>query len=211
MFNQLFQISEHNRYFLYTNIALKNISFALISLNYIFNDNEFETNIYYDEHTFYFFHIQSVLTACGNLSNVFYNFGGFNGKEVTIRCQQLRSLFDISKSNFPLIFQKEVRNTNEHFDERYEQFHGNIGDYNILSRDTDINERNIILNTPHLRTYDKETGIYYSYNRKKEAVEYNLHQLDVELNEMRRRITNNHIYDAKKINDNLNERPIKQI
>ena len=40
--------------FIYINIALKNIEFALISLDYIFNKS-LEKNRFYDDHTYYFF------------------------------------------------------------------------------------------------------------------------------------------------------------
>ena len=144
MLNRYFRATEDNIDFLYANIAVKNIYFALISLDYIFNYNDFEIGIYHDEHAFYFFHIQSILTACGNISNVFYNYSGFNGKQVTARCSRLRKLLNIYKKDYPLVFQKEVRNTNEHFDERYEALHGNVGDYNLLDRDTDPYMRAVI-------------------------------------------------------------------
>lgn len=71
MFNRYFEISEGNIDFVYANVAVKNIYFGLISLDYIFNHSDFDYGIYHDEHTFYFFHIQSLLNACGNISNVF--------------------------------------------------------------------------------------------------------------------------------------------
>lgn len=196
MLNRYFEATEDNIDFMYANVAVKNIYFALISLDYIFNDSDFELSRYHDEHTFYFFHIQSLLTACGNISNVFYNFSGFNGKQVTARCYRLRNLLKIYKRDFPLVFQKEVRNTNEHFDERYEQFHGSLGDYNILSAETDPYMRAVIQTNPHLRTYDKENGIYYTYDRKMQCIEYNLHQLRNELISMLRQITENPVFDS---------------
>ena len=73
MFNEYIETDGNNKEFIFANIALKNIDFALISLDYIFNHNDFEREIYFDEHTFYFFHIQSILNACGNLYDIFYN------------------------------------------------------------------------------------------------------------------------------------------
>ena len=211
MLNRYFRASENNIDFLYANIAVKNVNFALISLDYIFNHPDFEISIYHDEHTFYFFHIQSTLTACGNISNVFYNFSGFNAKLATLRCERLRMLLNIKKADFPLVFQKEVRNTNEHFDERYEQFSGSIGDYNLLSNTTDAYMRTVIQTNPHLRTYDKEKGIYYTYDRKMNRIEYNLHWLDNELREMLIRITENPVFESAWIDFIPDERANEQI
>jgi len=205
MLNRYFEASEDNIDFMYANIAVKNIYFALISLDYIFNHPDFEIGIYHDEHTFYFFHIQSLLTACGNITNVFYNFSGFNGKQVTARCKRLRDLLNIQKVDFPLIFQKEVRNTNEHFDDRYEQFHGLLGDYNILSENTDPYMRAVIQTNPHLRTYDKEIGVYYTYNRSMKRIEYNLYHLQKELRRMLGQITENPVFTSAWTNTNPTE------
>lgn len=199
MLNRYFHATEDNIDFIYANIAVKNIYFALVSLDYIFYHNDFEIEIYHDEHTFYFFHIQSILTACGNISNVFYNHSGFSRRYVTDRCRRLRDLLNIYKNDFPLVFQKEVRNTNEHFDERYEAMQGNVGDYNLLDRDTDPYMRTIIQTNNHLRTFDKETGIYHTFIRKGhslERFEYNLHDLKDELEQMLERITSNPVFDS---------------
>jgi hypothetical protein len=181
MLNRYFN-SKNNPDLLYANIVLKNINFALIALDYIFNNHHYDIGIYHDEHTYYFYHIQSLLTACGNISNVFYN--TFSGKTACERSKRLRDLFNVSKRKYPLIFQKEVRNTNEHFDERYEQFDNCVGDYNILDKDTDLVMRAIITINPHLRTYDKENQIYITYNRQLNRIEYNLRQLQQELFEL---------------------------
>lgn len=111
MFNRYFEVRADNQEFVFANLCIKNINFALVSLDYIFNHPDFDTGIYHDEHTFYFFHIQSILTACGNISNTFYNPGGFLGQDTTERCKRLRTEFGINKTDYPLIFFKEVRNT----------------------------------------------------------------------------------------------------
>lgn len=194
MLNRYFDAKD-NIDFIYANIAVKNIYFALISLEYIFYHPVSEIGIYHDEHTFYFFHIQSILNACGNISNVFYN----NNKQSTQRCRRLREQLNIYKQDFPLVFQKEVRNTNAHFDERYEAFDGCIGDYNLIDNDTDPEMREIIETNPHLRTYYKETGIYHTIIRKNKALhnfEYNLHTLENQLRQMYNRITENPIFNA---------------
>ncbi len=195
MLNRYFD-TNGNIDFVYANIAIKNINFALISLHYILDVPDFDIALYRDEHTYYFFHIQSVLTACGNISNIFYNYGGYGGIIATARSQRLRATFNVSRSKYPLIFQKEVRNTNAHFDERYEQFNGNIGDYNILDKNTDLRMRRIIMKNPHLRTYDKEKGIYYTYNRELKQITYDLYRLRDELNELLYEINYNPVSNA---------------
>ncbi|MGN0538283.1 MAG: hypothetical protein ACI4KI_00335 [Candidatus Fimenecus sp.] len=191
MLNRYFN-SQDNPDLLYANIVLKNIHFALIALEYIFDDHNYNTGIYHDEHTYYFYHIQSLLTACGNISNVFYN--TFSGNTACERSKRLRNLFDVSKTKYPLIFQKEVRNTNEHFDERYEQFNNCIGDYNILDENTDEFMRTIITQNPHLRTYDKKNKIYITYNRQLKRIEYNLQTLKKELFELQEEITSSNLF-----------------
>lgn len=195
MLNRYFD-SEGNIDFIYANIVVKNIYFALISLDYILNKLDYNIGVYHDEHTYYFFYIQSLLTACGNISNVFYNAGGRGGKIATQRSQRLRNTFNITKSLYPLVFQKEVRNTNAHFDERYEQFGGNIGDYNLLDQNTDFNMRTTIMQNPHLRTYDKESGIYYTYNNKMNQISYDFNQLNCELRTMLSTIIKNPIFKS---------------
>lgn len=197
MLNRYFRADGNNNDFLYANIAVKNIYFALISLDYIFNPDLFDIGVYHDEHAYYFFHIQSILTACGNISNIFYNFRG--GRDTTARCSRLRSIFNVSKSAYPFVFQKEVRNTNEHFDERYEEFGRAIGDYNLLDRDTDPFIRAVIHTNPHLRTYDKESGVYQTYIRKGkmlERFEYDLNELRCELTQLLDCMTSNSVFNS---------------
>ncbi len=191
MLNQYFN-SEDNPDLLYANIVLKNIHFALVALEHIFNEFYYNIGVYHDEHTYYFYHIQSLLTACGNISNVFYN--TFSGKTACERSKRLRHLFNITKSRYPLVFQKEVRNTNEHFDERYEQFGGYVGDYNILDNSTDRFMRTIITQNPHLRTYDKENRIYITYNRQLKRIEYDFQKLQQELSEIQEIITSSSLF-----------------
>lgn len=191
MLNQYFN-SEDNPDLLYANIVLKNVHFALVALEYIFYDYHYNIGIYHDEHTYYFYHIQSLLTACGNISNVFYN--TFSGGTACERSKRLRNLFNVSRAKYPLIFQKEVRNTNEHFDERYEQFGGCVGDYNILDKNTDQFMRTIITQNSHLRTYDKEKQIYITYNRQLKRIEYDLRRLQQELNELQVEITSSSLF-----------------
>lgn len=196
MLNRFFAATEDNSDFLFANISVKNIHFALISLDYIIDFTDYNIGVYHDEHTFYFFYLQSLLTSCGNISNVFYNPGGHNGKHATERSRRLRETLNIHKEEFQLVFQKEFRNTNEHFDERYDTFRGCLGDYNIIDNDTDIFIRSTIQVNPHLRTYDKENRIYITYNRKLEKITYDLNQLRSELRKMLTRITENPIFES---------------
>lgn len=196
MLNRYFKLDSENSDFLYANIVVRNIYFGLVSLDYILFHNNFKTGIYHDEHTFYFFHIQSLLTACGNIFNVFNNsFSGIN-KKIKERCERLKNILNISTEEFPLIFKKEARNTNIHFDERYDDFNGQIGDYNLLDAHTDEYLREVIMSKPHLRTYDKENHIYYTYGRNKKRIVYNLDELKRELDIMLDRIINNPVFNS---------------
>lgn len=191
MLNRHFD-SSNNPDFIYANAVLQNIDYALISLNYIFNKSEFYSqDIYHNDHTYYFYYIQNILTACGNISNVFYNNSNWDNVDITQRCNRIRKKYGISKSQFKLIFFKEVRNTNEHFDERYLEFNNNIGDLNLIYDNTDAYMRNTILTEHHLRTYDVSNHIYYTYNRKQNLIVYDLLELHDELIEMKNIIQNN--------------------
>ena len=191
MLNRHFD-SSNNPDFIYANAVLQNIDYALISLNYIFNKSEFYSqDIYHNDHTYYFYYIQNTLTACGNISNVFYNNSKWDNVDITQRCNRIRKKYGISKSQFKLIFFKEVRNTNEHFDERYLEFNNNIGDLNLIYDNTDAYMRNTILTEHHLRTYDVSNHIYYTYNRKQNLIMYDLLELHDELVEMKNIIQNN--------------------
>ena len=178
--------------FIYANAALQNINYALISLDYIFNkEQKYDIGIYHDEHTFYFYHIQNILTACGNLSNVFYNKSKWDKKEITQRCARLRKRFDITDSKYKLVFLKKVRNTNEHFDERYQDVNGELGDLNLLKDDMDEEMKRVILENYHLRTYNVVNRTYYTYDRNHNLIQYDLNELYNELSDMRDKIDNN--------------------
>ena len=208
MFNSKIYLNESNKDFVYANSILKNIDFALVSLTNIFDFEENYTNSYGDEHTFYFFHIQSILTACGCITDNFYPHGIY-GKDITQRGIRLRKLFNISKNEFPLVFQKEARNTNIHYDERYDRFFSGVGDYNLIGRETPINMKNYILSNPHLRTYDINRRIYITYDRNLRQIEYNFGTLQKELLVMRDRIQHNPITNSAWVDQPFNENIIK--
>lgn len=75
MFNRYFEAGEDSLEFLFAHLVVKNIDFAKISLRCILDPYPINYELFPDEHTYVFFHIQSVLTACGNLYNVFYGNG----------------------------------------------------------------------------------------------------------------------------------------
>ena len=68
MFNRRIEITKENESILFINAVIENLRYAIISLDEIFYNKDYSG--YYDEHTFYFFHIQSILTAQGNIYNV---------------------------------------------------------------------------------------------------------------------------------------------
>lgn len=184
MFNRQIEITRENESILFINAVIENLRYGIISLDMMFNN--VEENIcqkYYDEHTFYFFHIQSVLTAQGNIYNVLYN-DYFDRRIVSQdRVKKVREAFGIDLSKYPLVGNKKFRNTNAHFDERYYQYNG-VGDMNLLKADTSIDDRKTILNTSHLRTIDVENWIYYSYDGRGKQLCLNLRELRKEMYEM---------------------------
>lgn len=204
MFNRYFEAGEDSMEFLYTHLTVKNIDFALISLSYILDN---EVNIDYerfnDEHTFYFFHIQSVLTACGIIYDVFYspNMPWSYARHRKInRGKLLRNTFGVNISRFPVIFDKAARNTNVHFDERIDSFGWNVGDYNIIDNNTTDEMRRTILNQYHLRTFDRRNGCYYTYVRRGERLErktISFFELRRQLEELRSIIVNNPIFESR--------------
>lgn len=186
MFNEKFEITANNEFELYIKMALKNIDFALISIDYILNAQNINHNIYNDEHTFYFYYIQNLLTACGNISNIFNDKMGYKsvrnrGIYPYERSKHLREICGLNLREFPLIFKREARNTNMHFDERYDEHNMRIGDYNILDENTSYEVRREILNTPHLRTFDKQNKVYITVGRYGERIEFSLVKLQQEL------------------------------
>lgn len=202
MFNRYFEAGEESIPFLFAHLAEKNIDFARISLSCLLERHSIDYTLYHDEHTYYFFHIQSVLTACGNLYNIFYGNGIWNNQRHNgiNRPRLLRDTFGINKCHFPLVFDKSVRNTNEHFDERFDEFMWNVGDYNIVDRHTQPEMRETILNNHHLRTFDRSNGCYYTYIRRQgnlipKTVDFR--ELSKQLLEMKTLITENTIFESQ--------------
>ena len=174
MFNRKIDIAKGNESILFINAVIENLRYIMISLDAIFCGTDYSD--YYDEHTFYFFHMQSVLTAQGNISNVLYN-NYFDRKKISReRIKKVREEFGVDLKKYPLIGDKRFRNTNSHFGERYIEFY-NVGDMNILRSDTPEVVRMQILGSPHLRTIDVDNRIYYSYDNKGRQIKMDLNEL----------------------------------
>lgn len=181
MFNRKIEITRENESVLFINAVIENLRYAIISLDAIFNKSDYSH--YDDEHTFYFFHIQSILTAQGNIYNVLFN-DYFGRREISReRVRKVREDFGIDLTKYPLVGNKTFRNSCAHFDERYYEFNG-VGDMNILRCDTPEAERRQILETPHLRTIDIDRWIYYSYDRHGKQIILDLRELRTEMYEM---------------------------
>lgn len=123
-------------------------------------------------------------------------------KESAARSKRLRDILGITRANYPLIFQKEARNTNAHFDERYEEYNGKLGDYNLLHNDTDDGMRQAILSNPHLRTFDVDNACYITYDRKGKRIVFDIHQMYQQLSKMRDQITQHPLIDSAWIDTN---------
>lgn len=181
MFNRKIEITEDNESILFVNAVIENLRYGIISLDMMQNYNINNCyNDYYDEHTFYFFHMQSILTAQGNIYNVLFN-DYYDRRQVSReRVRKVRDAFGIDLARYPLVGNKKFRNSNAHFDERYYQYNG-VGDMNLLKSDTPADERRLILKTPHLRTLDVENWLYYSYDRRGKQIVLDLRELRNEM------------------------------
>jgi len=184
MFNRKIEITEDNESILFVNAVIENLRYGIISLDMMQNNKIGNCyNDYYDEHTFYFFHMQSVLTAQGNIYNVLFN-DYYDRRQVSReRVRKVRDAFGIDLARYPLVGNKKFRNSNAHFDERYYQ-HNGVGDMNLLKPDTPADERRLILETPHLRTLDVENWLYYSYDRRGKQIVLDLRELRNEMYDM---------------------------
>lgn len=96
---------EENELFCYKAQLTNQLEYAKTSLKNIL-DNTSPQAI--------FFFIQSLLISLANIGKLFEG----NSK----RAQELRTKFNFNFINFPIIGEKALRNTNEHFDERIDSF-----------------------------------------------------------------------------------------
>lgn len=183
MYNTYLKINEENIDLLFVNAVVENLKYGIISLDAMFG-GEITDKFDNDKYTFYFFHMQSVLTAQGNIWNVFYN-NYYNYRKISkARVLKMRERLGVDLRNYPLVGNKDFRNTNEHFDDRYFEFKHGIGDYNIIGENTQEWVKKEILSTPHLRTIDVVNWIYYSYDRNKKPISMDLRELRSEMYNM---------------------------
>lgn len=186
MFDEYIEFNEENMDLLFVNGVVENLKYGLISLDTMFR-GEVADSFYHDEYTFFFFHMQSVLTAQGNIWNILFNTYPRNREISMERVEKMRDKLKIDFAKYPLIRNKVFRNTNEHFDERYyhyEKISLGIGDYNILRATTPDWIRQEILSTPHLRTIDIQNWQYISYDHKGNRHILDLRELKKEMYSM---------------------------
>lgn len=182
MFNRKIEATKENQDILFVNAVIENLRYGLISLDAILNGKT--TSEYYnDEHTFYFFHVQSLLTAKGNIYNVLFNDYPRNAAICRQRIQKVRDAFGLDLKQYELIKNNDLRNTNAHFDERYYTLNS-VGDLNILKTDTPEVLRNKILSEGSLRTLDLVNCLYISCDKQGGQIVLNLQDLRVQMYNM---------------------------
>lgn len=175
MFNRKIEATKENQDILFVNAVIENLRYGLISLDAILNGG-ITSEYYNDEYTFYFFHIQSLLTAKGNIYNVLFNNYPKNVAICKQRIQKVRDAFGLDLKQYELIKDNNFRNTNAHFDERYYTLNS-VGDLNILKADTPEVLRNKILSEGSLRTLDLANCLYISYDKSGNQIVLNLRDL----------------------------------
>ena len=185
MFNCYLELNEDNVDLLFVNAVLENLKYGIISLDAMFRQEITDDFYAYDDYTFYFFHMQSVLTAQGNIANILHNDYFQKNREISAeRVSKMRKRLGVDPEKYPLVGNKAFRNTNMHFDERYFSFKDGVGDYNILKESTQPDVRKEILSTPHLRTIDLVNWQYITYDRQKKQITLDLRRLRKEMYDM---------------------------
>ena len=172
---------------LFANAIVENLKYAIISLDAINRGKISWDEFYGDPYLFYFFHMQSVLTAQGNIWNVLFR--GNGSSQARRNREKLKQEFGIDPKDYPLVGDKRFRNTNEHFDDRYHRFRGRLGDFNIIENSTDPFVRRALLDTPHLRTIDLEKMRYITYDNNGEQIFLDLIELRAEMYTMLQKIS----------------------
>ncbi len=167
MFNRRIEAPKGNGEILFANALIENLRYGLISLDIMFK-RKIPKVFGGDKHTFYFFYMQSLLAAQGNIWNILYGDHFRAGREQSeTRRAILRTRFDINTDQYRRLKDKRFRNTNAHFDERYEEHGFRLGDLNIIDRFTEDSVKKEIINTTHLRTIDIENWVYRTYYQGK--------------------------------------------
>ena len=178
-----------------------NTDFALVSVRCILNSPNYDEEVYGTRYVYYFFHLQSLLTACGNITSAFFNpkpyssinpdtrrYDGGIYRRIEESARRFRDQYGITRERYNLIFQKEMRNTVIHSNERIIEHNGRLGDFNIIDHTTPQTVIDEILGTPHLRTIDLRTMRYYTYDRRKRQIMISLHELEQQLVDLQRAI-----------------------
>lgn len=164
MFNVSFDPITGDKVYIFHQHILKNIQYATIALDHIlqrvYDKNEIRE--YSSPHIYYFSNMEAVLNACSGICNVL-NYCNNRNKVAYYRSKLLREYYKITIGNFPIILNKSIRNTNEHFDERIDLLHGETGDCNIIDENTPEDIKKIILEQMHLRTLDLKAMEYITY------------------------------------------------
>lgn len=180
MYNKYVEITRENEGLLFINAVIENLRYGLISLDAIFS-GKIVANYYGNEHTFYFYHLQALLAAQGNVRSILYStYYGYRDVSKN-RVQAVRDSFGIDLTKYHLLKNSDFRNTNMHFDERYYTLSLD-GDLNLL-RKTDDNYR-VLINATHLRALDLDNMIYISCDSKGRKITMDLRALQQEMQEM---------------------------
>ena len=201
MFNQYLEMSKENADVIFTNSVIENLKFVIVSLDMIFK-GEVNGDYYFEDYTFYFYHLQNALTSCGNINNVFSDtvkrYRKYESISSTRACR-LRHAFNVDITQYRCLFDKRFRNANAHFDERYDLFDGIVGDYNTIGRRTPESIKNEIYKEPHIRTLDTENWIYYTYDSKRKRIALNLKELRNEAYDLLYKISNHECMISSKL------------
>lgn len=175
MFNQYLEMTAENADIIMANSVIENLKFIVISLDTIFKGGIGE-DFYYEDYTFYFYHLQNAFTSCGNVINVFSS-NLRREKRYNERARYLQKVFDVNICDYEWLFNKDFRNANEHYDERYDLFNGIVGDFNMISKNTPIKIKEEIMRKPHIRTLDIKRWIYITYDKHGKQIECDLRKL----------------------------------
>lgn len=175
MFNQYLEMAEENADIIIANTVIENLKFVVISLDIVFR-GQIGEEFFGEDYTFYFYHLQNAFTSCGNIINVFSSNLRRN-KQYNDRARYLQNIFDVNPQEYKWLFNKNFRNANEHFDERYDMFGRLVGDYNVVNKNTKISEEYEIMSRPHIRTLDIRKWIYITYDKQGNQIFCNLQAL----------------------------------
>ena len=194
MFNERIELDDMTEDSLLLATIRMNIEFALVSVRSIIRYTEYDRTAYGNDYIYHFFHVQSLLTACGNITSAFFTprpFFSINRatghydsrlyRQNEDAARSFRNRFGVTRERFNLVFRKEMRNTVIHSNERIVEHNGRLGDFNIIDQSTPDTEIWEILHEPHLRTIDLRNMTFYTYDRQRRQIEVNLFELERQL------------------------------